>query len=129
MITRNTHQRELVLRAARELANHPTPEEMYLHVRAQCPTISKGTVYRNIGVLYDEGLLRKIEIPNAPYRVDYRLENHYHILCRECGRVFDVELEAPEDLCRRAAAQQGFLIESHDILFRGLCPGCRHTAV
>ena len=129
MTTRNTFQRELVLRAARELRNHPTPDEVFLHTRAQCPSISKGTVYRNIGVLCDEGLLRKIEVPNGPCRVDFRLDKHYPIICKACGRMFDVALDVPDDLCCRAAADQGFLIESHDILFRGLCPECRHSAV
>ena len=124
MATRNTFQRELVLRAAEELANHPTPEEIYNRVRRSCPTISKGTVYRNIGVLCDEGLLRRVEIPNSSDRVDCRTDSHYHLLCTECGRVFDVEYPPLVGAEASVAKRHGVFVASHDLLFKGVCAEC-----
>ena len=70
-VTRNTIQRDLVLQAVLDLKNHPTPEEVYEHIRKQHPTISKGTVYRNLNVLVDKGLLLKVDVPDSANRVDH----------------------------------------------------------
>ncbi|MEG0913553.1 MAG: transcriptional repressor [Oscillospiraceae bacterium] len=124
MLNRNTFQKDLVIKAAKELANHPTPEEIYNYVRERCPNISKGTVYRNIGVLAGEGVLKKIEIPNAPDRVDYNTSDHYHIICNACGRVFDINFPFFDDMAVPENTQ-GFRILSHDIMFKGICPKCQ----
>ena len=124
MLSKNTIQRQLILEAVRALNNHPTIEEVYDWVRRRCPSISKGTVYRNIGVLEQEHFLRRIEIANAPDRVDTALTTHYHFLCKECGGIYDVQMPVMEDLLSRAPQQEGFIFQEHDIVFRGLCPKC-----
>lgn len=124
MSTRNTYQRDLVLETVRALKSHPTPEEIYRSARERYPHISRGTVYRNLGQLAEDGAVLRIEVPNAPDRVDFNTEPHYHIICDGCGRVFDVALPYLDRISDMITDSKGFVIKSHDILFRGKCPGC-----
>ena len=65
MEKRNTIQKQLVLDAVFRLANHPTAEEVYAEVARSHPTGGKATVYRNLGSLSEDGLLRHIKMPAA----------------------------------------------------------------
>lgn len=124
-MVRNTIQCSLVLEAVNKLRCHATAEEIYASIIQQQPTISKGTVYRNLNRLSEMGKIRKIEIPGAPDRFDHLCHNHYHIICEKCGRVFDVNMEYMDGLEHRITDSDGFEFTGHDIIFRGICPDCK----
>ena len=123
-VTRNTIQRDLVLEAVMTLRNHPTPEEVYEHIHKDHPTVSKGTVYRNLNFLVESGQLSKIPIPGAAHRVDHTLAPHYHIVCKQCGRVYDVDMPYQAELAGKIRDTGGFEIQEHEIVFWGTCPHC-----
>ena len=125
MDRRNTIQKELVLKAVNELKRHVTADEVYDFIKKDYPTIGKGTVYRNLGVLVEEGLVRKVEIPDGPDRFDFTLKNHYHVRCVKCGEVFDVDMDVITDLEERIRDTHGMEFLSYDISFKGVCPTCR----
>jgi len=123
MEARNTIQRSLVYEAVQQLC-HPTAEEAWTFIHQKHPSVSKATVYRNLGVLAQSGALRKISLPDGADHFDSTLSEHYHIRCRLCGLVADVDMPHQErmtDLIKDAA---GFLVEGHDIILKGLCPAC-----
>lgn len=126
MQKRNTIQKQLVIAAVRKLCNHPTAEEVYAKIIKEYPDISKGTVYRNLNALVESGLLNKISVPNAADRFDHILTKHYHIQCVQCKCFLNVDdLEYFQDLDDKIAQLTGFKMESHDIVFAGLCPECQ----
>ena len=88
MERRNTIQRDIVLKAVRSLGNHASADEIYSCVSKDYPSIGKGTVYRNLNILAEEGEIRKVEIPEGPNRFDHSVGKHYHITCIKCGKVF-----------------------------------------
>ena len=81
MIKRNTIQSTLVLEAVNRLQCHATADEVYNEIVKDYPTISRGTVYRNLQRLCEMGRLRKREIPDGPDRFDHRCDDHYHVRC------------------------------------------------
>lgn len=125
MIKRNTIQRSLTLDAVRRLQCHPTAEEVYSAVVTQHPTISRGTVYRNLKQLVESGKLRKLETPEGADRFDHRCHAHYHARCLHCGRVFDVEMAYIADLENAIQDPHGFQFCGHDLMFKGICAQCR----
>lgn len=125
MISRNTVQRQIVLGAVRSMTNHPTAEEIYNHIVKNHPTISKGTVYRNLNLLAEQGEVLRVRIPDGADRYDLRSRPHYHIRCTGCGQVFDVDMPYQEDLSQKVNDSHGFLFTGHDIVFTGVCPDCR----
>ena len=72
---RNTIQKDLVRNTVYEMRRHVTANEVYEFIKEAYPSIGKGTVYRNLDILVEEGALRKVEVPNGPNRFDFTLKN------------------------------------------------------
>ncbi len=118
---RNTKQKQCVMAATKELC-HPTAHDIYLYVREHCPSVSKGTVYRGLASLVDAGKVHHIKMPNGADCYDWKCDNHYHLVCRKCGMVFDVDIPYMEQFKNQVV--HGAYIEEHTTLFYGECPRC-----
>lgn len=126
MITRrNTIQKELIRNAVYEMKRHATANEVYDFLKETYPAIGKGTVYRNLDILAEEGTLRKVEVPDGPNRFDFTLTNHYHVRCVKCGDVSDVDMDEIPNLLERIHDTHGIEFLNCDISFKGICPKCR----
>ena len=125
MIQRNTIQNSLVYEAVNKLQCHATADEIYDMIVREHPTISRGTVYRNLNRLAEMGKIRKMEIPGGPDRFDHRCHDHCHVKCERCGRVFDVDMDYITGLEKNITDTHGFAFTGYDILFRGICPECQ----
>lgn len=122
---RNTIQRDETLKAVRRLHNHPTAEEVYAEVISHNSHISKGTVYRNLGMLAESGDIKKLLMPgNVPDRYDCDLHSHCHAVCRKCGRVFDIEYS--KESIPSIRNSNGFTVEDCELLFTGICSECKN---
>jgi Fur family peroxide stress response transcriptional regulator len=126
MNRRETKQREAILRILRNTRSHPTADHIYDEVRKDIPNISKGTVYRNLQVLKEMGLVAELNLNGTVSRFEAKQENHYHFRCEECGRVFDVDLQVDQELDRQVSSRTGFKISYHQLEFRGLCKECQN---
>lgn len=124
MIRRNTIQCALALETVNKLKDHATADEVYLEIAKAQPHISRGTVYRNLNRLTQEGKIRRIEVPNGADRFDHNCAAHYHVRCESCGRVFDVDMDCIHDLDKRIRDAHGFQFTGCDVLFSGVCPDC-----
>ena len=124
---RHTKQRQLVLEAVQNRCDHPTADQIYLDVRARDERISRGTVYRNLGVLAENGEILHVKVPAAD-RFDWRTEYHYHLFCTQCGAVMDAPLAYDPALDRGLSQQTGYDIQRHRTVFEGICPRCREKA-
>lgn len=121
---RNTPQRITILEQLRACHDHPTAAEIYAAVRTRLPRISLGTVYRNLDVLHEDGLIHKIEHAGADTRYDGHLEPHDHVRCRVCGEMRDVPggARAADPPAREVA---GIAIEGCRLEYFGVCRDCR----
>lgn len=122
---RNTIQKDLVRNAVYEMKRHVTANEVYEFIKEAYPTIGKGTVYRNLDILIEEGALRKIEVPDGPNRFDFALNNHYHVRCIKCDNVSDVDMDEIPNLLEKINNTHGIEFLDYDILFKGICLKCR----
>ncbi|MCC8193877.1 MAG: transcriptional repressor [Deltaproteobacteria bacterium] len=121
---RNTIQRALVLKTVRTLRCHPTADEVFSAVVAGFPTISRGTVYRNLKQLSESGEIQTVEVPGGITHFDHCCERHHHVLCLRCGKVFDVDAHYILGLEKRIRDSRGFTILGYDLTFKGVCPDC-----
>lgn len=120
---RHSRQRKLILDIVASRHDHPTADQIYLDVRAQDSQISRGTVYRNLGILSENGEITDVKVPAAD-RYDSRLDKHYHMFCTGCKKVFDVPLEYQEQYDEQVEKETGFKISRHRLVFEGLCQEC-----
>ena len=123
---RFSRQRQLILDTVCSLHCHPTAADIYSIVKSRIPGISLGTVYRNLNVLAEEGLIQKIALGKSTERYDSRLDSHYHMICLKCGRVVDVPLSYEETINERANNSCTHQITGHDIVFSGVCADCKN---
>lgn len=126
MERKNTIQKELVLNAVNSMRRHVTAEEVYEYIKSDYPTIGKGTVYRNLGILADENKIRKVEIPGGADRFDFTLKKHYHVKCIGCGNVFDIDMDETNNPASFIKDSHGMKLLDYDILFKGICVDCRN---
>ena len=122
---RMTRQRRVILEELETSGQHPTADAIYHNVRQRMPNISLGTVYRNLEILSQAGLIKKLRVGPGQRRYDRVLKQHYHVRCVQCGRISDVPAEPFGDLEEAARGNSGFDIVGHELEFEGLCEKCR----
>jgi Fur family peroxide stress response transcriptional regulator len=126
MNRRETKQREAILRILRNTRSHPTAGHIYGEVRKDIPNVSKGTVYRNLQVLQEMGLVAELNLNGTVSRFEAKQEDHYHFRCEKCGRVSDIDMPVDKDLDHEAEKRTGLKISSHQLEFHGLCKECQN---
>lgn len=123
-----TRQRRVLLEELRSLRNHPTADELHQRLRVQLPTISLGTVYRNLDMLCRGGQVRRLETGQGPARYDGELRPHYHLRCEGCGRLEDVDVALVREPGFPGTSPGGFEITGCQVELLGRCPWCRQAA-
>ena len=122
---RQTFQRQVILEELRGTQNHPRAGDLYQRVRQRIPTVSFGTVYRNLRLLRDQGAIQELTLGDDASRWDGNAHPHYHFTCQRCGRVLDLEMEPAQAWQEEVARRTGLAITQHRAEFYGLCPQCR----
>jgi Fur family ferric uptake transcriptional regulator len=120
-----TRQREVILEELEKSRAHPTADELYVRVRKRLPRISLGTVYRNLEMLCEAGLIRKLEMAGTQRRFDRCCDRHDHVRCIRCGRIEDVPAGLAAATLSRVQQESDYEIVDHRLEFQGLCPRCR----
>ena len=121
---RQTRQRKLILEHLKRISNHPTATEIYDRVRQDLPSISLGTVYRNLETLCGLGLARKIETFGGQKRFDAVVGDHMHAICTRCGKVRDIEAGPEFDPEALKRIDSDFEITGVRVDLIGICPEC-----
>ena len=109
------------------LADHPhaTAAEILAGVRDSGRRVSHQTVYDVLRTCAENDLVRALDLTGHPARFECRTDgDHRHLVCRGCGRIDDVEKVADEGPCATPPGTGSFDIETAEITFWGMCPGC-----
>lgn len=122
---RKSKQKEAIFRVLKETTFHPTAEWIYERVREEIANISLGTVYRNLKLLKQEGMISELDLTGTLSRFDGNAQNHHHFRCEQCGYIFDVNEPVNKEIDMKLAQQTGFKVSHHRLEFRGLCKNCQ----
>ena len=120
-----TSQRQVILEEVKKTCSHPTADEVYQLVRKRLARISLGTVYRNLEILADSGMIQKLEWAGTQKRYDGALEGHYHIRCLTCGRVEDIAMEPLSILDDVFGSIDHYEIMGYRLELIGRCSRCK----
>lgn len=121
---RLTSQRQLILEELKKVKSHPTANEVYDMVRKRLPRIGLGTVYRNLDLLAERGIINKLCVGGEQKRFDGDTSPHYHIRCVRCNRVEDIFIKRDTQLEKKAATCCKYKILDHHVQFSGICRKC-----
>lgn len=123
-----TAQRLALLRAVSSRP-HATADELIGDVRGEIGTVSRQAVYDTLGVLVEKNMIRRIQPAGSPARYEDRVgDNHHHLICRGCGKTFDIDCAVGAAPCLEAGDDHGFEIDEAEVIFWGRCPSCRQAA-
>jgi len=125
---RLTTQRQIILEELAKVKTHPTASEVYDMVRKRLPRIGLGTVYRNLELMAENGMILKLETGGTQKRFDATTEPHYHIRCTTCGKVDDIDIPVLHSLVEAAADATSYQILGHHVEFAGICADCQQKA-
>jgi Fur family transcriptional regulator, peroxide stress response regulator len=114
-----------ILETLKGVSTHPSADWIYNEVRKKIPHISRGTVYRNLKVLEEEGAIIDLNVDGTFGRYEIRHDNHYHFLCEQCGRIIDIFEPVETELNVSFAKRTGFKITRHRLEFHGICKDCQ----
>lgn len=109
---------------------HIDAEDLLGAMKAAGHKISRATVYRNLDLLVDCGLVKKQRLGQDRYLYEHvhAGQSHDHLVCRSCGRV--VEFVSPGIAALQAGIcrAHGFSPDHHQLQILGLCNACAQTA-
>ncbi len=122
-MVKKSKQRDAIINCLSNRTDHPTAETIYKELKAENPTISLGTVYRNLNQLVSWNTIQKIPIGFGPDRFDPNNLPHAHFYCTKCGTVSDFTFDDTK-LLQLAKSSFSGQIEGHISFFYGLCESC-----
>ncbi len=118
-------QREIILDTLSKNAIHPTAEALLEFLKSDNSNVGMTTLYRNLNQLAEAGLIKKIDGLEPSAHFDHNTFEHYHFICEECKKVYDIPSSVAPDLVQNTTKATGFDITSHDIVFHGICSECK----
>lgn len=118
---RYSRQRELITEIIKGRKDHPTADMIYSSAREIEPNISLGTVYRNLKLLADDGVIITLETEDKRLHYDGDLSRHSHFICSRCGKIIDLfkPAEIPDEL-----KDLGLRVTGEKCVYYGLCADC-----
>lgn len=109
-----------------EAYGHMSIDTIYEEVIKTHPSLSLATIYKNIILMVEKGVL--VEVPIAGKKSKYELckEDHIHLVCTECGEVEDKPKNAIADnLFASMTQKENFTLSKQQINLYGVCSSCQ----
>ncbi len=119
-----TAQRLAVYRAVKACP-HIMADEIISTVESEIGTISRQAVYDALNAMSDHGLIRRIQPAGSAALYEHRVDNHHHLICRNCNAVVDIDCAVGEAPCLIADDNHGYAIDEAEVVYWGICPDCR----
>ena len=109
--------------------NHPTVDTIFTEL-AQDEQLNKATIYNTLNTLINVGIVIEIKNGDNSSHYDYFIKPHFHIICKNCGKISDVfypDFDKIENKMRYEAEKQtGFIASSSHLEIYGLCQNCKN---
>ncbi|MFC2058688.1 Fur family transcriptional regulator [Chloroflexota bacterium] len=123
---RSTAQRRLLLDLIQQADGHLDADELYRRAREQESSISLSTVYRNLKLFKDLGLIEERHFGEEHHHYEARAATeHHHLVCLCCGEVLEFENQLTERLKHKVGKEKEFLVTNAEIHLTGYCARCQ----
>ena len=125
---RRSYQRERIYEYLSRSCEHPSAETVYNALRPEIPGLSLGTVYRNLRLLEELGMVRRVTAVQGGERYDAICRDHLHFYCNGCGTLHDVQDIDAEEIRAAIPLEGGYRFDKLELTITGLCPDCSGQA-
>ena len=123
--TKQFRKRGAILTCLRSTDLHPSAEMLHEMLQPQHPDISLATVYRNLALFKNQGIIQSLGTVGGIERFDGNTELHAHFMCNSCGAIIDTPIAAPEMI--NSATPEGVQLAKTQLLYFGTCKECLET--
>ncbi|NDI36120.1 Fur family transcriptional regulator [Chengkuizengella sediminis] len=121
---RMTPQRHAILTFMLNTDTHPSVDEIFKALGGQFPNMSVATIYNNLKVFLDAGLVRELTFGDGASRFDANVDEHYHAICDDCGKIVDFHSPPLYQIEEIASEKTGFIVKHHRMEVHGTCQQC-----
>ena len=119
-----TAQRLAVYQAVHD-APHALADDICQMVRSELGVISRQAVYDALNAMSENGIIRRIQPAGSAARYEHRVDNHHHLICRECSVLIDIDCAVGKAPCLQAKDDHGYEIDEAEVTYWGTCPSCQ----
>ncbi len=123
-----THQRMEIFRGVIMTEKHPDAVSVHRQVKKRIPMISLDTVYRNLKLLAEHGLISIVGLSQESLRFDGNSAPHHHFTCVKCGLIRDFSCAPMECPAMPEEAKAFGRPLSVHLEVKGLCAVCKKSA-
>ena len=120
---RSTPQREKVAELIFAKKSHVEVQTLIKEVQSKYPDIGPATVYRSVNTLCEAGLLHESLQSHSGVTLyeAHEEEHHDHLVCMDCGEIFEFHDESIEDAQNKAIKKMGFNQAKHKHVIYAKC--------
>ena len=123
--TKQFRKRNAILCCLRSTHTHPSAESLHEMLQPEHPDISLATVYRNLSLFKQQGIIQSLGTVGGIERFDGNVEPHVHFICKACYAVIDLpQIAVPEQLRSTVENTTGGTVADCQLSFTGTCQGC-----
>ncbi len=123
--SKHFRKRDAILTCLRATDVHPSAEQLHEMLQQEHPDISLATVYRNLALFKNQGLIQSLGTVGGIERFDGNIAPHVHFICTECSAIIDLpQIAVPQQLRSTAEAALGGRITECQLSFTGVCQSC-----
>lgn len=118
-------KRSAILACLRATDTHPSADMVHAMLQAEHPDISLATVYRNLALFKQQGLIQSVATVNGIERFDANVNPHVHFICTSCTAVMDLpQVQVPQQLSDIVENATGGAVMECNLTFTGKCQAC-----
>ena len=123
--TKQFRKRSAILACLRNTHAHPSAEMLHEMLHQEHPDISLATVYRNLTLFKNQGLIQSLGTVGGIERFDANIEPHVHFVCTDCHSIIDLpQIAVPEQLRSTVEAATAGKVSECQLSFTGTCQNC-----
>ena len=118
-------KRNAILSCLRSTHAHPSAETLHELLQPEHPDISLATVYRNLALFKQQGIIQSLGTVGGIERFDGNTDPHVHFICNSCHAILDLpQIAVPAQLRSTVENATGGTVGDCQLSFTGTCQSC-----